>query len=41
MSPQKVNDHTIEDLADSEWDESSVAEVRKIMIRMFNKLIGI
>jgi molybdenum-dependent DNA-binding transcriptional regulator ModE len=38
MTLQKANNHTIEDLVDSEGDESSVAEVRRMMIRMFNEL---
>jgi hypothetical protein len=33
MTPQKVNNHTIEDLVESEGDEFPVAEVR----RMFNE----
>jgi hypothetical protein len=37
MTPQKVNNHTIEDLVDSEGDES-VVEVRRMVIKMFNKL---
>jgi hypothetical protein len=38
MTPQKVNNQTIEDLVDSEEDESSFAEVTRMVIRMFNKL---
>jgi hypothetical protein len=38
MTPQKVNNHTIEDLADSERDEYSGAEVRRIITRMFKDL---
>jgi hypothetical protein len=38
MIPEKVNSHTIEDLADSEGNESSVSEVQRMMIRMFKKL---
>jgi hypothetical protein len=30
MTPQKVNSHTIEDLVDSEGNESAVADIRKI-----------
>jgi hypothetical protein len=29
---------TLEDLVESEGDESSVADIRKMMIRMFDKL---
>jgi hypothetical protein len=39
VTPQKVHqNHTIEDLVESERDESSVAEVRRIMIRMLTEL---
>jgi hypothetical protein len=38
MIPQKANDNTIEDMVESEGDEPSVAEVRRLMIRMFNEL---
>jgi hypothetical protein len=38
MTPQKVNNHTIEGLTESEQDESSDAEVRRMMIRMLNEL---
>jgi hypothetical protein len=37
MTPQKANNHSIEDLKESEGDESSVAVVKR-MIRMFNEL---
>jgi hypothetical protein len=37
MTPQKANNYTIEDLVESEGNESSVAEVRQ-MIRMLNEL---
>jgi hypothetical protein len=37
MTPQKVDNHTVEDFVGSEGDESLVSEVRK-MIRMFNEL---
>jgi hypothetical protein len=37
MTPQKVNNHTIEDFLDSEEDKSPLAEVRRIMIRMVNE----
>jgi hypothetical protein len=36
MTPQNVTNHTIEDLMDSEGDESPL--VRRMMIRMFNEL---
>jgi hypothetical protein len=36
MTPQNVANHTIEDLMDSEGDESPL--VRRMMIRMFNEL---
>jgi hypothetical protein len=38
MTPQKANDNTIEDLVDSEGEEPPVSEVRRMMMRMFNKL---
>jgi hypothetical protein len=38
MIPQKGNNHKIEVLVDNEGDESSDAEVRRMKIRMFNKL---
>jgi succinate dehydrogenase/fumarate reductase flavoprotein subunit len=40
MTPQKINNHTIEDLVHSERDESPVAQVRRMMIRMVNELKG-
>jgi hypothetical protein len=38
MTPQKAKNHTMEDMVESERNKSSVAEVRKMMIRIFNKL---
>jgi hypothetical protein len=38
MTPQKVNNHTIENLVDSKGDKSPIAEVRRMMIRIFNEL---
>jgi hypothetical protein len=38
MTPQKGNNHKVELLMDNEGDESSVAEIRKMKIRIFNKL---
>jgi hypothetical protein len=38
MTPQTVNNHTMEDLEDNEEDESSVAEVRRMITRMFKEL---
>jgi hypothetical protein len=38
MTPEKVNNHTVQGLVGSEGDESSVAEVRRKMIRIFNEL---
>jgi hypothetical protein len=38
MTPQKVNNHTMEDLLDSEGDKFSVTKVRRMMIRKFNEL---
>jgi hypothetical protein len=32
MSPKKANDHTIEEFGESKGEESSVVEVRGIMI---------
>jgi hypothetical protein len=37
MTPQKVHNHTVEDLVDSEWEESSVSGVRRMITRMFKK----
>jgi peptidyl-tRNA hydrolase len=38
MTPQKANSYTIEDFVVSERTESSVADIRKMMIRMFKEL---
>jgi hypothetical protein len=38
MTPQKFNNHTIEDLVEHEWDENSVSEFKSMMIRMFKEL---
>jgi hypothetical protein len=38
VTPQKGKSHKIEVLLHNEGDESSVAEVRRMKIRMFNKL---
>jgi hypothetical protein len=38
MNPKKINNYTIEDLVDSEEDESSDAKVKRIIIRMFTEL---
>jgi hypothetical protein len=37
-TPQKANNKTIEDLVESEEGESSVTDVRRMMIRMFYEL---
>jgi hypothetical protein len=37
-TPQKSNNNIIEDLIKSEGDESPVADVRRMIIRMFNEL---
>jgi hypothetical protein len=37
MSPQKAHNLRIEDLVNSEGDEFPVAEVRRMMIKMFNE----
>jgi hypothetical protein len=37
MTLQKVHNHTIEDLVDSEGDESSVSVVQNMMIRKFKE----
>jgi hypothetical protein len=37
-TPQKADNNTIEDLVESESDESSVADVRRMMIITFNEL---
>jgi hypothetical protein len=38
MTPQKAKNHTLENLVESEGDDSLVAEVRRMMIKMFNNL---
>jgi hypothetical protein len=38
MTPQKTNNHTIEDLMQSEGNKSPVADLRRMMTRMFNEL---
>jgi hypothetical protein len=38
MTTQETNNHTVQDLVERELDESSVAEVGRMMIRMFNEL---
>jgi hypothetical protein len=38
MTPQKAHNHTIEHLVDSEGDEILLAQARRMVIRMFNKL---
>jgi hypothetical protein len=38
MTPQKTSNNTTEDLVESEGDESPVADVKRMMIRMFNEL---
>jgi hypothetical protein len=37
MTPQKTNSNLTEDLVESEGDESTVANVRIMVIRMFNE----
>jgi hypothetical protein len=38
ITSQKVNNHTIEELIDSEVDETSVSKFKGIMISMFKDL---
>jgi hypothetical protein len=38
MTHRKTNNNIIEDLVESEGDESPVADLRRRMIRMFNEL---
>jgi hypothetical protein len=38
MTPQKVDNHTREDLVDSEGHESSGAEVKRMILRMSSEL---
>jgi hypothetical protein len=38
MIPQKSNKNIIEDLVGNKGDESPVADVRRMMIQMFNEL---
>jgi hypothetical protein len=35
---QKTNNSIIEDLVESRGDESPIADIRRMVIRMFNKL---
>jgi hypothetical protein len=38
ITPQKTNNHIIEDLVENEGNEFSVADVRRMMVTMFSKL---
>jgi hypothetical protein len=38
MAPQKTNNNIVEDLVESEGDESPVADIKRMVIRMFNEL---
>jgi hypothetical protein len=38
MNPRKANNNIIEDLKESEGDESPVADLKRMMIRKVNKL---
>jgi predicted Fe-Mo cluster-binding NifX family protein len=38
MTPQKANNYTIEGLVESEGDESAISDLRRMMIRVFNRL---
>jgi hypothetical protein len=38
IQPQKINNLTTDNLVNSEGYESSIAQVRRMMIRIFNKL---
>jgi hypothetical protein len=38
MIPQKAHNHIIEDLVDSKGDDSPFAEVKTMMVRIFNKI---
>jgi hypothetical protein len=38
MTPQKTNNNVIKDLMESEGDESPVADIRRMIIRMINEL---
>jgi hypothetical protein len=37
-TPQKTNNNKIQDLVESEEDESPISDLRRMMIRMFNEL---
>jgi TnpA family transposase len=37
MTPQKTNNNIIEDLVDSEGDESLVADFKRMLISLFNE----
>jgi hypothetical protein len=38
MTPWKVNKHTIEDLVDSEGDETSASQIKRMIFRMLKEL---
>jgi hypothetical protein len=38
MTPQKINSKSIEDVVESEGNESSVADINRMMSRMFDEL---
>jgi hypothetical protein len=38
MTAQKANNNIVEDMVESERDESPAADIRRMMIRMFNEL---
>jgi hypothetical protein len=38
LTPQKAYNHTIKDLVESEGEESPVADIGRMMIRMFSEL---
>jgi hypothetical protein len=38
ITSQKTNSNITENLVECEWDEVPVADIRRMMIRMFNEL---
>jgi hypothetical protein len=38
MTPQKTNNNMIEDMVETEVEESPIADIRRMLINMFNEL---
>jgi hypothetical protein len=37
MIPQKVKNHTIKDLMDSEWNETSLSKLKRMTVRTIDE----